>query len=347
MRRRLFYNSIVFRLIAPPLFGFVLYLLILMFFDSIEMLTDNFFSREVLFIVALTYLFFELNRLIIVIFNLVFQNPRQLQLRIISQYFISVIISIAVISWILHLYFVNIEGFSTIRTELITFNSLFLFVAVFYHLFFFSLIYLNRKNESKVEKEKMMRENLDIEFQTFKNQINPELLFQSLEIIISELHRDKKSADDLINKLSKTYRYTLDNKHNDLVSLKKEIESLSPLSGIFQAKYPGSFTVEFDCDKKYPGKNLIPGSLQILLENALSENIISETMPLAVSIKTENNNVLFEYELNEKISGNKEVDLRLKYLQKAYSYFSDEGITHTNIGGKKSIRLPLLEIEEE
>jgi len=219
LKHNYFLNSITFRVAAPALFGIIIYLLVLMFFDSIQMLQENFFSREVLFIILVTYVFFEGNRLVLVLNNKLFPVEKDLKTRIIAQYLISIFLSVCIISLLLYYYFVNIEGFSTIRTELITFNSIYLFICVFYNLFFFSLVFLNKKNESKVEFELKRKEGLDIELRTFKNQVNPELLFQSLEIIISELHQDKKSADDLIDQLSKIYRFTLDNKNNDLIPL--------------------------------------------------------------------------------------------------------------------------------
>ena len=327
--------------------GTLLYLLILMFFDSIDMLADNFFSREVLFVVGLTYLVFEINRLVIVVFNAFLVTDKSLLLRIFLQYFAAIIFSAAAISGSLFLYFGYIEGFSTIRTELITFNALFLFVTIFYHLFFFSLVYLNRQNVTKIEKEEVLRENLDLELQSFKNQINPDLLFQSLEIIISALHANKKSADQLIDDLSTTYRYTLDNKHNDLVSLKSEIASLAPLSNIFKTKYPKAFSLQLDTDPRNNMKNIIPGTLHLLLENALSENIISDTLPLNFRVKSDQDALIIEYALCERLSGRHKLNKRLDILRKAYLYYSTAGIETSVSNGIKEIRIPMLEIEED
>lgn len=347
LKEKLFYNNVVFRLIAPPLFGLMMYLLILMFFDSIGMLAENFFSREVLFIIGLSYLFFELNRLIIVLLNTILSAEVNLKLRIIVQYLSAIAITIIAISFVLHAYFTYIEGFSTISTELITFNSLFLFAAIFYHLFFFSLLYLNRKNDALVEKEKNLRQNLEIELHSFKYHINPDLLFQSLEIIISELHHDKKSADDLINNLSKIYRYTLDNKHNDLVSLKNEMESLTPFSEIMKAKYGDYFNLYIQFAPDTHEKNLVPGTLNLLLERAFSENIISKTLKLDVRIKAENEKLEFSYRKNPKITIDEPNTKRMQYIAKAYSYYSDPGIKEQLENGHCTITLPLLEIEEE
>ncbi|RLD25611.1 MAG: hypothetical protein DRI54_04550 [Bacteroidetes bacterium] len=345
MKNRFFYNDIAFRLLGPIMFGFVIYLLVLMFFDSIEMLTDNFFSREVLFTIGLSYLFFELNRLIIIVSNRLFNDSSNIRLRIIIQYVLAAILSVAAISYALYLYFVYVEGFSTIQTELFTFNSIFIIVALFYHLFFFSLMYLNKKNDAEVEKELIKHANLESELQSYKYQINPELLFQTLEIIIGELHNDKKAANTLVLELSKMYRYTLDNQDNDLVSLKDEINSLETIFHIFKAKYPKSLYLNNSVDEQKMEDNLIPGTLRIFFEKALSENIISEKMKLEISIKSNGKELYFGYITHPKISHYKIDENKIAMLNKAYRYYSSVGIRETQNQDRINVIFPLLSVE--
>lgn len=192
-----------------------------------------------------------------------------------------------------------------------------------------------------------MQENLNIEFQTFKNQINPDLLFQGLEIIISELHRDRNSADNLISELSNSYRYTLDNKNNDLVPLSHELDSLIPLLRIFQSKYPSSFNLAVKITDERKDLNLIPGSLKTLTEFAIAENIISKDLPLSITITEENGQLLFRYSLNERLQRKDSNAEKLEILKRAYRYYSDIGIVIKVEENSKTIRLPLLEVEEE
>lgn len=323
----------------------------LMFFDSIDMLLENFFSREVLFIIGLTFLFFEGNRLIILLNNKLFPVNKNLKIRIIIQYVCSFSGTLILVSITLYYYFIYVEGFSTIQTELITFNTIYLLISIFYNLFFFSLVFVNRKNEAKVHQEQTKRENLVMELESFKYQVNPDFLFQSLEIIISELYQDKKSADDLINDLSKTYRYTLDNKHNDLISLADEIDSLKPVCAIFKAKFNKNMDLNITVDEDKLGLNLIPGTLKLILEFALSENIISESLPLTISIAgKENNHLVIQYPLNNKLISNSSVDNRVKLMFKAYGYYSGDIAENAYLieeNGNRKFTIPLLEIEEE
>ena len=49
----------VFRIFTPIFYGVTMYILILLIFDSIQQLSDNFFSIEVFLCVIITYLIFE------------------------------------------------------------------------------------------------------------------------------------------------------------------------------------------------------------------------------------------------------------------------------------------------
>ncbi|MCD4698831.1 MAG: histidine kinase [Bacteroidales bacterium] len=346
MKNNWFYNSFVFRIAAPPLFGVVVYLLVLLFFDSVGMLAENFFSREVLFVIGLTYLFFESNRLIIVVLNKVYPLSKKIRLRILIQYVFSIFLTIPVISLALYFYFVYIIGFSTIQTELITFNTIFMFVAVFYHLYFFSFVFLNKRNELLIKHEKTKKENLELEMETFKNQINPTFLFQSLEIIVSELHNKKKQADDLIAKLAKNYRYTLDNQQNELVPVQQELNSIDPVLSLFKVKYGNALQLEIKKNIN-ANKQLIPGTLQILFERAVFQNIITPSIPMHFSVSTTDTSLFVSYTLNRRISDQKSGDSRFEHLKKAYTYFTKSGIKVMEEKNKMVLIIPLITLDEE
>jgi hypothetical protein len=332
--------------VAPLLSGILVYMLVLMFFDSVDMLAENFFSREVVFVVGLTLIFFETNRLIIVILNRIYPIDRNIKLRIFIQYAFSVTITLSVISLVLYFYFSLVEGFSTIRTELITFNSIYIFAAVFYHLYFFSLYILYKKNEDRVKQELHKRESIQFELDSFKNRVNPAFLFHSLEIIIAELYRNKKHADELVGKLAKSYRYTLDNSHKELVPLQDEMETLKMILPVYEKLHFNAIKLSIPLNHK-KDVYIIPGTLQIILEHTLMGSIITEALPLEYNIAIEDKTLEIRYAEHKKITHDNIPVSRFEMLEKAYHYYSETGIQSRIKDGLRIIELPLLEIEEE
>ena len=343
----MFYNKLAFRLVAPPLFGVVIYLLILMFFDSVNMLAENFFSRELMFIFGLTYLFFEANRAIILLLDKILPLSNAIRLRVFIQYLSSFVTTIMLVSLGLYLYFRFIEGFTTIQTELITFNLIYLFAAVFYHLFHISMVFLYKRNDRLVEIEMQQKAKIQLEMETFRNQVNPEFLFQSLESVISTMHVNKKQADDMIASLAKAYRYTLDTRHNETITLKTELESLEPFLKIYEARYPGAVIFNKEVGEANELKSVVPCTLSVILEKAVLSNILSEGLPLKFSGMTNDNSMLVSHNINQRLREYISPDTRMESLQKAYEYFSKNGIITKQTDDSINYRIPLLSIEEE
>lgn len=346
MKNNWYYNNILFRITAPVFIGIVVYLLVLLFFDSVDQLLSNVFSREAIFVIILTLIFLEINRLVIIVCNKILPFENNIKLRIVIQIIISILLSISVISIVLNWYFVQFEGFTTIFTELITFNAVYFIIIIFFNLYYFSIVFLNTRNDSRIAEESIRKSNLELEMENFKYQVNPDFLFQSLEIIISELHRNKKQTDELVNNLASVYRFTLDNKDEDLVPLNEEIDSIYPVLKLFKSKYGDGITYKIDVNTD-TCKSLIPGTLRTIFECAVVQNIISDSIPLKFKVTTDSNNVIVEYSLNEKLQTNKTLDNRIEHLKKAYLFLSNFGMSCEKISGSHIVKVPLLTFDEE
>ena len=116
-------------------------------------------------------------------------------------------------------------GYSAFQIELLTLNSIFLVSTVLYTLVYFGIYYLNHFNQRRLEQEHKMREKMEFQVNALKNDVNPQLLYASLETLIKVLHHDPDEADNFIHDLSKIYRYALENKKHDMVPVTRELDS--------------------------------------------------------------------------------------------------------------------------
>jgi LytS/YehU family sensor histidine kinase len=255
-------------------------------------------------------------------------------------------LTIALVSQILHLYFINIEGFSTIRTELLTFNGLYIFATFFYHLYFFSQLLLHRRNDELIRTERIKKENLELRLEEYKNQINPGFLFHTLEILLYALYRDRKRADELIGQIAAVYRYQLDNREEELVSMEKELKQMDLLSTIFEHRHPGSIRIQNEI-KTNAGTSLVPGTLQVLFENAVLHNMISEDLPLNFGISMNENHVIVRHNLNERILETPDSSGRLEHLSNNYKHLTGKDIEKYREKSEQFYKLPHIRVEEE
>jgi LytS/YehU family sensor histidine kinase len=81
--------------------------------------------------------------------------------------------------------------------------------------------------EANTQLLKVQKENLQSQFEVLKQQVNPHFLFNSLNVLTSLIKIDPDLAESFTERLSKVYRYVLENKEKDLVSLSTELEFLN------------------------------------------------------------------------------------------------------------------------
>lgn len=161
--------------------------------------------------------------------------------------------------------------------------------------FFFYIIW-----RKAIEREQKLREeNLKYKYQNLKSQVNPHFLFNSLNTLSEIVYEDAIIADKYIQKLSKIYRYLLNNEEADLISLNEEIEFVQHYFELQKARDNDAILLEIDlpnADKFH----VVPVSLQILVENALKHNSRSEKTPMKIQINRTDDYIVVSNNIQRK-----------------------------------------------
>lgn len=346
MKPDIFLDRIVFRLIAPMLYGSVVYILILLIFDSLTWLTENFFSLEIFVTIALCYIQFEALRAINLLIGKIMTRTNRHTWHIILQFGAGLVVSILIVSLGLWFYFRFVVGFTSFRTELITFNAMFLLTSLLYNLIHLSLFFLDKKNEVKINAETMLRKNLEADLESFKNEVNPDLLFDSFESLIGLIHHSKKEADEFIGHLSAFYRYCLHNRNNDLVPLREELKLVDSLIHILNTRYSGQINLVQNISKEQAEKLLIPCALLSLLEIACRTSIIDQHQGLTIDVSLGDDYLQIKHPLNKRLGPGHDYSNRLERMKTSYLYFSDLPFERIEEDGMQLIKIPLLKIDD-
>ena len=89
-----------------------------------------------------------------------------------------------------------------------------------------------------LNEQKLKTEIMTYKYESLKNQINPHFLFNSFNVLSDLIHEDQKLADSFLSKLSDLYRYVLDSREKELVSLAEELEFIeSDSSSVFAGNF--------------------------------------------------------------------------------------------------------------
>lgn len=149
---------------------------------------------------------------------------------------------------------------------------------------------LNRKShfrmrDMELQAEQLMKEKAQAQFEALKNQVSPHFLFNSLSILSSLVHVDANLSERFIDQLSKAYRYILEQKDNETVSLKTELGFLNSYAFLLKIRFESKFDVKISItDHEAEKYNIAPLTLQLLIENCVKHNRMSQKEPLVVTI---------------------------------------------------------------
>ncbi|MES2513139.1 MAG: histidine kinase [Bacteroidota bacterium] len=196
---------------------------------------------------------------------------------------------------------------------------------------------------SLVEIEHHKTQVMQAQLQNLKSQINPHFLFNNMSVLSSLVYKDQDKAVDFINQLSKVYRYLLDNKDNELVSLNEELAFIRSYTYLLQIRFDTNITFEINIPDEAKRKLLPPMALQILVENAIKHNEISEAQPLNVSIKTENDWLEVSNNLQLRSQSEPSCKTGLNNIRDRYSYFTEKLIDITEDAKSFHVKIPLLQ----
>ena len=352
------------RFLLPIPTGIIVYILILLVFDTLNQLGSHFFSDEVAITIIFSFILLEVQRLVlnytlhkypIKILDTSINESEQNETtktsgastRIIIISLISLIISIVIISILVFLYFTYVLQLTDIQRELIVFNGVFGIVSVVYAIIHVSTSFLETNKQINYIREKELRKSLEHDLENYKLQINPQLLYDSLENLISIVKQDKKMAESIIQHLSGIYRYILDTRHIELVSVAEELRNLNSLIYILNIKHNGAIRITDALDDECNGMQIIPGTISTLLTEVCNRSIINQYQPLEVNLSGVDKHLIFKATNNPKITQESLNHWNINHLNKAYDYFSSQRPEIFEEDKEININIPLFEIEEE
>ncbi|MFP9112998.1 sensor histidine kinase [Flavobacterium sp. RHBU_3] len=204
------------------------------------------------------------------------------------------------------------------------------------------ILHLNTQNQlALIENEKLKHENLEARLFVLRQQLSPHFLFNSLGIL-NTLTTDA-AVQKYIIQLSHIYRYLLAGHESHLSLLRKEIEFINAYLYIIQERFENGLQVKLDVNPGLFDKQLPPAALQLLIENAIKHNVVSESQPLEVHIYTEDGYIVVANTLNRKLyDAPEEGGTGLYNIAERYRLLSGRNIiieqTHTHF----TVKLPLI-----
>ena len=209
--------------------------------------------------------------------------------------------------------------------------------------FLVSLLINNLTEHQRVvlENQQLQSENLLIRHQTLQQQLSPHFLFNTLNTLDALIGTDDTSAHQYLHQLAATFRYSMQNQSE--VTLADELEFTQSYIYLMQIRHGNNLHVLQHIDNDLLNARIPPISLQLLVENAIKHNIISQRHPLTISISTTSRRTLLvANHLQPKADNQPSNGTGLTNLAQRYRLLYQKEITILREAETFSVEIPLI-----
>lgn len=208
------------------------------------------------------------------------------------------------------------------------------------------MIELKKATKKEVVEQKLIANSANAQFESLKNQLDPHFLFNSLNVLNSLIEENPVQAQKFTVSMSKIYRYVLEQKDKELVTLEEEVQFAKTYCELLKTRFEDSVNFEFQIDENTLSHFVIPLSLQLLLENGIKHNLATSSRPLVIKIYTENNILCVENNLQEREKLQESSGIGLTNIVARYSLLTQRNVLIEKAENYFKVKLPILSVKQ-
>ncbi len=207
------------------------------------------------------------------------------------------------------------------------------------------IYWLVKSREKRFGRQALLKkEMIESQLSALKAQINPHFLFNSfntLITIIDENSMKPQVAIEYVEKLADFYRSILQYREQESISLEEEWELVQNFIYLLEKRYGSNLRLHM----KPPPQDayIIPLTLQMLVENAVKHNVISEKYPLDLHITVDDDQyVTVKNKLQAKTRTEPSTQFGLQSIIKRYQVLSERKVIIEKENGFFKVRIPII-----
>ena len=197
-------------------------------------------------------------------------------------------------------------------------------------------------NENKVKEQKIIAGTANAKFESLKNQIDPHFLFNSLNVLSSLIEENPENAQRFTTSLSKIYRYVLEQKDKELVSVAEELAFAKTYMNLLKMRFENSLFYELPTTAINSEAKVVPLSLQLLLENTVKHNVVSEQRPLHIRIYVEGDYLAVQNDYQKKEVLQERQGVGLQNIVNRYGIITNRKVLIAQNEKTFTVKIPIL-----
>jgi tetratricopeptide (TPR) repeat protein len=186
-------------------------------------------------------------------------------------------------------------------------------------------------------------ENVLAKYEAMKSKTDPHFLFNSLTTLSSIVIEDPKQAVKYIKQFSQLFRMVLEIGDHETVTLLKELEVINSYIYLQKIRFGESLNVSIDINEEDKYTLIPPFALQMLVENAVKHNVISQHNSFYLKIYSEDKYIVVRNTLRKKSSQVPSTSTGQKSVKERYRILGSEQPEFIETETEYIVRLPLLQ----
>ena len=252
------------------------------------------------------------------------------------------VITLFILQFVTNVLFEGVSVSRFFATQRLDYYLVSFIISIVVLIIFYGFFYYKFSQEKKVKEQKIIAGAASAQFDALKNQLDPHFLFNSLNVLTSLIEENPEAATRFTTSLSKVYRYVLEQKNKQLVTIEEELKFAQLYMSLLKMRFEDSIVFTVPEKLSNPEAKVVPLSLQLLLENAVKHNQVTPSKKLTITIVEDKDALIITNNFQPKQVVRESSGVGLKNIRQRYQLLTDRPVNIDQNHKHFSISIPLL-----
>lgn len=192
---------------------------------------------------------------------------------------------------------------------------------------YFAMQNQRRRQHLEVENVTLKEENVQVQLDILRQQVQPHFLFNALNTLKSMVKTNDPEAANFVVHLSSVYRYLLQSSMKQQATVEEELDLLRSYAFLLKTRFGDNFHLNIQLHDRILTTRMPPLTFQLLLENAVKHNVVSMDKPLHIEVFCpDDRHVAMRNNLQPKKSVEEGSGTGLENINRRYELLTGNGI---------------------
>ena len=182
------------------------------------------------------------------------------------------------------------------------------------------------------------------ELRNLRAQIDPHFLFNNLNVLRCLIQQDPAEANEYLGRFANLYRFLIRHQNDDFVPLEDELRFVDEYIYLLRHRFGAAYAFRQELPPAADCARLlvVPGTVQLLVENAIKHNAGDEDAPLLITIRATATVLTVAHPRRPKRTAVDSLGTGLANLRERYRLLTDQEVRVTDTPVAFAVAVPLL-----